>query len=54
MFGLSPMQSAGIIIANSVAGKMYLTSWRLADPEGSPVTVYTRWSLGSTPDSRTY
>ena len=36
MFGLSPMQSAGIIIANSVAGKMYLTSWRLADPEGAP------------------
>ena len=37
MFGLSPMQSAGIIIANSVAGKMYLTStWRLADAEGKP------------------
>ena len=42
MFGLSPMQSAGIIIANSVAGKMYLTSWRLADPEGAP----GEWGIG--------
>ena len=36
VFALSPLCSASVLFANSLVGKIYMTSWRLADPNGAP------------------
>ena len=34
VFALTPLCSASIIFGNSLLGKMYMTTWRLSNPEG--------------------
>lgn len=35
VFALSPLCSASVIYANALLGKMYMTSWRLDNPDGA-------------------